>query len=248
MDSEQLQREHYNRISEQYEAHYSDASSRQYRLKFILQPMFEGIKLSGMSVLDAMCGSGQTAEYLLSRGALVTGLDISSEAIAAFQRQWPSCRGVCRSIIDSGLIGESFDCVVVVGGLHHMHPQVSEAVREIGRVLKPGGYFCFMEPHSRSVPDLVRKRWYKHDPFFSDNEAAIDLEALKREFSSTFKFKREAYMGNVGFLLVLNSMIFRIPLRFKPIYTPTLLSLEAMINKIQGRLVSCFVVAQWQKR
>ena len=41
----------------------------------------------------------------------------------------------------------SFDCVAVVGGLHHIHPNVKAAVREIHRVLKPGGHFCFMEPH-----------------------------------------------------------------------------------------------------
>lgn len=248
MHAEQLQKEHYDRISEQYEAHYSDPASQQYRLKFILQPMFEGIKLSGMEVLDAMCGSGQTAGYLLSQEASVTGLDISTEAIMAFQRQWPNCNAVCRSIFDSDFASESFDCVVVVGGLHHLHPQVSEAVREIKRVLKPRGYFCFMEPHSRSVPDLVRKRWYKHDPFFSDNEAAIDLEALKNEFSSSFEFNKEAYMGNIGFLLVLNSMIFRIPVRFKPVYAPTLLRLEAAISKLQGRFLSCFVVGRWQRR
>src|SRR5882672_9509044 len=79
--SEQLQQEHYDKIADQYEAHYSDACSLEYRRKFIYEPMFAGLDLSGMKVLDAMCGSGQTTEYLLSRGALVTGLDLSSEVI-----------------------------------------------------------------------------------------------------------------------------------------------------------------------
>ena len=69
--SEQLQQDHYDQIADEYEAHYSDACSLEYRRKFIYEPMFEGIDLSGMKVLDAMCGSGQTTEYLLSRGALV---------------------------------------------------------------------------------------------------------------------------------------------------------------------------------
>ena len=105
-----------------------------------------------------------------------------------------------------------------------------------------------MEPHSGSLPDLVRRVWYKHDKFFSDNEAAIDLSGLQREFSSHFTFNRVKYMGSVGFLLVLNSMIFRIPLRLKPVYTPLLLALESVLSKLQGKKLSCFVIAQWQKR
>jgi ubiquinone/menaquinone biosynthesis C-methylase UbiE len=246
--TEQLQKEHYEEIAELYEAHYSDACSQQYRERFIYRPMLEGIQLSGMKVLDAMCGSGQTTEYLLSQDALVSGLDISSEAMRTFRQQWPNCEAVCGSALDSGLESDSFDCITVIGGLHHMHPHVGAAIREAHRVLKPGGYFCFMEPHSGSFPDLIRKYWYKHDRFFSDNEAAIDLKALKAEFSSMFEFKKETYRGNLAFLLVLNSLIFRIPLRLKPIYTPALLSLESLIGKAQGKLLSCFVLAQWQKK
>ncbi len=246
--AERLQKEHYDRIAQQYEAHYSDPCSRLYRQRFIYRPMFEGLDLSGKRVLDAMCGSGQTSEYLLSRGAHTTGLDISPEVIESYQRRWPESRAICRSALDTGLEGDSFDCVSVVGGLHHMHPYLSETVRELHRVLKPGGYLCFMEPHSGSLPDVVRRVWYKHDQFFSDNEAAIDLAAVEQEFSSHFTFNRVKYQGSLGFLLVLNSLIFRIPVRLKPLYTPLLLALESLISKLQGKKLSCFVVAQWQKK
>jgi SAM-dependent methyltransferase len=247
MNSELLQKRHYDKIAAQYESHYSDKCSQQYRVKFIYGPMLEGINLAGMSVLEGMCGSGQTTAYLLSKGARVTGLDISREEIASFRRNWPECHAIAVSIMDSGLEPDSFDCVVVVGGLHHLHPRLNEAVSEIHRILKPGGYFCFAEPHSRALPDLLRRRWYKHDALFAANEQAIDLDKLKDQFSARFKFKREMYLGNIGYLLVLNSMVFRIPLRLKPVYTPILMPLEFVINKIQGKLFSCFVVTQWQK-
>jgi SAM-dependent methyltransferase len=247
-EAERLQKEHFDRLAELYEAHYSDACSREYRRRFIYEPMFEGLDVAGKSVLDAMCGSGQTSEYLLTRGAHATGLDISPEVIESYRRRWPESRAICRSALDTGLESDSFDFVSVVGGLHHMHPFMNESVREIHRVLKPGGYFCFMEPHSGSLPDIVRRVWYKHDSMFSDNEAAIDLAAAEREFSSHFRFNRVKYQGSVGFLLVLNSMIFRIPLRLKPLYTPLLLALESLISKLQGKKLSCFVVAQWQKK
>src|SRR2546427_2117385 len=108
--SELLQKEHYNQISIEYENHYSGESSREYRRRFIYEPMFAGLNLSGMRVLDAMCGSGQTTEYLLSRNALVTGLDISTEAIERFRARWQNCGSACRSLLDSRLESNSFDC------------------------------------------------------------------------------------------------------------------------------------------
>jgi len=177
----------------------------------------------------------------------VTGLDISNEVIDTFQSRWTGASAVKRSLLDSGLPDNSFDCVAVVGGLHHIHPNVKAAVREIHRVLKPGGHFCFMEPHSGSLPDVVRKVWYRFDRFFSDNEAAIDVSALQRDFRGSFELRKVNYLGNVAFLLVLNSLIFRIPPKSKKLFAPLLMKLEPWINKLQTKLTSCFVVTQWQK-
>jgi SAM-dependent methyltransferase len=245
--SEELQQAHYDEIGADYEAHYSDPCSVEYRRKFIYGPMFEGISLPGMNVLDAMCGCGQTTEFLLANQADVVGLDISNEVIQSFRARWTNCKAVRRSLLDSGLPSQSFDCVVVVGGLHHIQPHVAEAITEIHRVLKPEGYFCFMEPHSASLANIVRRFWYKHDELFSDNESAIDLQSLEEQFRPHFRFNRVRYLGNVAFLFVLNSLVFRIPLKLKPLYAPFLMRLEPLINKLQGRLTSCFVVVQWQK-
>jgi SAM-dependent methyltransferase len=107
----------------------------------------------------------------------------------------------CSSITASGFDSDSFDCVAIVGGLHHLHPHVGEAVGEIQRILKPGGSFCFAEPYRGSLPDLVRSFWYKHDNLFASNEASIDLQALKKKFATVFSFDREKYLGNVAYLL-----------------------------------------------
>lgn len=246
--SEQQQELHYATIAAEYEVHYSDASSRDYRWRFIYEPMFAGIELSGKTVLDAMCGSGQTTEYLLAQEATVTGLDISGEAIETFQSRWPGAQGLRRSLFNSNLPASSFDCVAIVGGLHHIHPHVSEGLNELHRLLKPGGYFSFMEPHTGSLPDVVRRFWYKYDRLFADNEAAIDLRGLEDEFADKFTFRSVKYQGNVAFLLVLNSLVFRIPAAWKPAYSRPLMALEGAINRVQGKRSSCFVVAQWQKR
>jgi SAM-dependent methyltransferase len=246
--AERQQQEHYDRIAADYETHYSDEWSAEYRRRFIYEPMFAGLNLAGMKVLDAMCGSGQTTGYLLTRGANVTGLDISNEVIDTFQERWANASAVQRSLIESGLPDNSFDCVAVVGGLHHIHPNVKAAMREIHRVLKPGGHFCFMEPHSGSLPDVVRRIWYRFDRFFSDNEAAIDVGALQKDFGDRFELKQARYLGNLAFLLVLNSLIFRIPPRSKRLFAPLLMRMEPLVSRLQTKMTSCFVVTQWQKR
>lgn len=248
MNAEQLQRLHYDTIASDYTAQYGDDCSQQYRRRFINDPMFAELELSGLNVLEAMSGSGQTTEYLLSKGARVTGLDISPEEIASFRSRWPGCDVRCASILDSGLAADSFDCVAIVGGLHHVHPHVNEAIREIHRILKPGGSFCFAEPHHGSIPDIVREFWYKHDRLFAANEASIDVNSLKQEFSSQFTFVKERYLGNIAYLLVLNSMVFRIPARVKPWYTPLVMAGEAALTRLQGKRFSCFVTSQWLKR
>jgi 2-polyprenyl-3-methyl-5-hydroxy-6-metoxy-1,4-benzoquinol methylase len=211
--TEELQESHFNTIASDYAKYYGDPCCHAYRDKFMNAPMLENICLAGMTVIDAMCGNGETTRYLRRQQAFVTGVDISQEELRNFQRQWPYCTAHCSSMLSTGLKENSYDCVVIVGGLHHIQPNCAEAIHEIHRLLKPGGYFCFTEPHKGSLPDLVRKFWYNHDDYFMENEAAIDLESLKQEFSSKFTFIKEEHKGNLAYLFVYNAMVFRIPLR-----------------------------------
>ncbi len=247
-NTEKLQKEHYNRIARDYAAHYGDQWSQVYRQKFINAPMFAGLEIDGMDVVDGMCGSGETTGYLLSKGAKVTCVDISEEEIKTVQSNWSSCETHCVSILNTGLRDCNYDAVVVVGGLHHLHPHVEQAIGEIHRLLKKGGVFCFVEPHRGSIPDFLRKLWYRNDDLFESNEESLDLDELKKIFSSSFEIQLEEYKGNIAYLLVLNSLIFRIPLGLKSIYSPFLINLEANIERFQNKFLSCYVVSRWVKK
>jgi SAM-dependent methyltransferase len=239
---------HYDEIGAAYDAHYSDPTSERYRELFINGPLLGNLDLQGRRVLEAMCGSGSTAAYLLAKGATLTGLDISEKLIAVFRARWPQARAIQGSILASGLAPNSYDLVVVVGGLHHVQPLVQEAIDEIFRVLVPGGYLCFAEPHSGSLPDVVRRRWYRLDPLFERAEQAIDVDALEAHNAERFELITRRFCGNVAYLFVFNSLVFRVPIRLKRFYAPILLTLEAMLARFQGRRLSCFVLCQWKKR
>ncbi len=248
VDAVALQRAHYDRIAESFEVHYSDPWSHRYRRQFINEPLTRGIELRGRRVLDAMCGSGQMAAYLVEAGAHVTGLDVSSHVLMQFGAKLPQAVPVQGSILDSGFRDSCFDHVFVVGGLHHVHPSVDKALDEIYRILKPGGYFCFYEPHAGSVPDFGRRLWYRFDKLFEANEAGIDLGQMKRLNANRFAFEMTRYTGALGYLLVHNSYIFRLPLAFKRHYTPPLLRLEASVEPLQGRFTACAVLSRWRKK
>ena len=245
--AEKLQQDHYERIAAEYDIHYNDAYSRKYMREFVFKPMFDGIELENRNVLEAMCGGGQAARFLMERNATVTGLDISEQQAGYFKLRQPGAEVICGSILDSGIPDASFDIVSVVGGIHHMPPHIDETIVEIHRILKPDGYFCFMEPHSESIAEIFRSTWYKYDPLFAKNEAAISMRKLRGTFADRFEFVRENYFGNFGYLFVLNSMVFRVPPRIKTIYSPLMLFAESVFNRIGGKPFSCFVVGQWRK-
>jgi SAM-dependent methyltransferase len=247
--AEDIQREYFNRLLERYEAHYDDPTSQAYRRKYIFEPMFGGLEFEGKRVLEAMCGSGPTTGYLLERKAEVIGLDVSDMAVESFTNRWPSCEGIRASIFDSELPAESFDMVIVQAGLHHLHPRLDDAIEEIFRILKPGGYFCFSEPHAGSMYDGLRNLWYRFDrSIFAENEASVDVERMKRDNAGRFDFQVERYLGNAAYFLVAQSMVLRLPVAAKKYYAPPVFLLESLFDPVMGRRTAPLVACRWQKK
>jgi len=96
------------------------------------------------SCLDAGCGSGRYSVALkkMNPHMSVTGLDVSSDAIN-FGRQMAKRKGVevsfqTGSVLDLPFEDESFDFVFSNGVLHHTS-STEQGLREINRILKPGG-------------------------------------------------------------------------------------------------------------
>ncbi|RJQ34079.1 class I SAM-dependent methyltransferase [Candidatus Parcubacteria bacterium] len=245
---EDKQREHYDDIIYDYDAHYNEKYSNKYRDKFLYKPLFSGIDWQGKKVLEGMCGTGSTTGYLRDKGAQVTGLDISPKAIELFKTKWPGSEAVCASMTESNLPGDSFDIIVIDGGLHHLHPHLNEALTEIHRLLKPGGLFFFLEPHTASFFDKLRKIWYKMDSLFEENEAAVDLEKMKSDFKDRFIFNKEIYVGGPAFMFVFNSMVFRVPPKLKFLYSDFFIFLDTIIKPLINKYNSFKVLGAWQKK
>jgi len=246
--SEEIQKELFDAIGDEYLLHYNDHYSRLYREKFIYEPMVKGVELDKRRVLDAMCGSGQISEFVYQKQCELHGLDISERQIALYRERFPNASSHVRSVLETGFPDHYFDIVLMCGGLHHVHPDINRAVTELHRILRPGGLFLFAEPHAYTVVDRARRVWYATDPFFMSNESAVDYFRLEKHFSDQFNRVSVSYLGNIAYYLVYNSLILRIPLRVKKIIAPSALFLESTLLPFQTHFLSSYLVAQWQKK
>jgi SAM-dependent methyltransferase len=200
------------------------------------------LELRNLKVLDAMCGGGENTAYFLSRGAVVSAQDICE----LYRKRYPECAVERSSILGTGYPDASFD-IVAINSLHHLHPYTSDAMCEIARLLKPGGYLLLWEPCSGSIADLARKLWYRLDRrCFLPNEAAINLAELLGG-SSKFEIVSERYGGNFEFLLVFSSMHFRIPQVFVGYYAPICHFLEKAMNRLNWRFLACWMLVLLRK-
>lgn len=245
--SERQQRDHYDNLALRYDAHANDPTTREYRARFIDAPLREGLDLAGRRVLEAMCGPGYSVGALRARGADVVGLDISRAWTETFRERWPAADAVCASMVSTPFVDGSFDVVYVVGGLHHLHPHLDEAIDEIHRILRSNGILAFYEPHDTSWFDRIRRWWYRRDPLFEDNEAALDLAGMAARHGKQFHVVEQRFVGNVAYLGVLNSLVLRVPPVLKRLLARPLMAFEALLDRRLGERLSCSVVAHWQK-
>jgi ubiquinone/menaquinone biosynthesis C-methylase UbiE len=129
--------------------------------------------VSGLTVLDAGCGSGAQAEWLLDRGADVIGVDLSPAMIEQAERR---CGGRGRFLVADlaeplPLGPQSVDGITCSLALHYLKDWNSP-LTSFAQVLRKGGWVVLSldHPFGPSLPsqrggyfdkELVRVDWKK---------------------------------------------------------------------------------------
>lgn len=248
MDSER-QKHHFEKIHDQYEAHYYDAASMAYRDEFIYRPLFDGLDFNGKSVADLASGSGHNSKAVLEYfpGASVTGFDISPKACRAYEMN-VGHKAYELDLTKPLNLDLKFDAAMVIGGLHHCVSDLPQTIKNISRLVKPNGLLLMVEPNSAHFLEAVRKRWYKLDAYFDeDSEHALDHDEILSMAAPYFTEEFKRYMGGPAYFFVLNSMIMRVPLKLKPYISPPFMVLERCYSHLPGRAPFNVFLARWQR-
>jgi ubiquinone/menaquinone biosynthesis C-methylase UbiE len=106
------------------------------------------------AVLDAGAGTGRLARALDGAGWSVTALDVSREMLATLARSLPTCETVHGTLGSPlPLTDAAFDAVVSMRVLKYV-ADLDTAMRELARVLRPGGRVVLEFPNKWSVARL----------------------------------------------------------------------------------------------
>src|SRR5262245_52451371 len=139
MKSLELQSD-YDPVAEDYAREFRDEMSKKPFDRKMLDWLAE--KVNGLgTICDLGCGVGQVAGYLHSRGASVCGIDLSSEMIKQAQRLNPDITFQQGNMLAlTNIADNSFAGIAAFYSIIHIpRASVVAAVREMKRVLRPGG-------------------------------------------------------------------------------------------------------------
>ena len=160
--------------------------------------------LAGKRVLEVGCGRGVGIEILLALGAAhVTGFDLDPKMVALAQKRVVKYGNRARVFVgDAEAIDvpdASCDAVVDYGIIHHI-PNWPQALKEIARVLKPGGVFYFEDLLKSLVSAWLVRDLFDHPQAtqFYGREFRAGLEAADLHVQKWRQRGEWGIMGQAG--------------------------------------------------
>lgn len=114
--------------------------------RFHRDQFFDLLPGPGKLTVDVGCGEGRVARDLLARGHRVVGFD-GSPALVAAARELPS--SIVAEVADAAALPLPDGCADLVVAFMSLHDvdDLEGAMREIARVLEPGGRLCLAIVH-----------------------------------------------------------------------------------------------------
>jgi len=113
-------------------------------------------------VLDVGCGTGFFTACYLTRGAVLTGIDIAPTSIERLRKRHPQARFLLADLSDTTL-GERFDLVNAFDVLYHITDEANwgRAVAALAAAVEPGGLLLLTDTFpsaERATPEAEHNR------------------------------------------------------------------------------------------
>ena len=162
-----------------------------------------------LDVLEAMCGFAEGKNIIekgLGRRVSYTGFDYSQNVVTRLKLTSPELNVECADVTKYRS-ANSYDIVILLGGLHHVPDHASNVVVNLSSLLRRGGQFINLEPtNGNPVARMVRDSIYKRNSLFdSETERAFDIDTLFSYFRDAgLSLSSVMYPGLLSYILYYN--------------------------------------------
>ncbi|MEO1729839.1 MAG: methyltransferase [Pseudomonadota bacterium] len=244
------QKELFEAIHEKYAEATTDQYAEAYKEEFIYQPILSELE-DARSLMELASGVGTAAGWMAAHhpDLEISGCDISESACEEFRERhdrpcyvWDLTKPV--------EVEETYDAVLVMGGIHHLVADLPMAFENIAKMLNPGGKLIMSEPNADFILEPARQLWYKLDTenFDAENEHALSHPKLAESYAKGLTPTSVRYIGGPAYFLLLQNWVLRVPNGTKKYLAPVLMGLERGWHKLPGRLPFSTFVAVWEKQ
>ncbi len=157
--------------------------------------------LEGAAVLEAGCGSGAQAQWLLEQGADVTGIDISPRMVEEAERRCaPRGRFLVADLAAPlPLEPRSLDGITCSLALHYI-ADWSVPLRSFASSLRPGGWAVISLDHPFGPPTRSQRGGYFDTELVSDTWRKADVEVTQQFWRRPLAATLGAF-ADAGFLV-----------------------------------------------
>ncbi len=158
--------------------------------------------IDGADMLDVGCWTGAFASLALIRARVLTAVDVEPLALEVARSRMAEVRFIEASALLLPFAESSFDVVTLWDVLEHL-PLGSEVavLREIARILRPGGYLALSVPNDSLLAKALDPMYF---PRRHRHYSASDLERMLE--SAGYTVEREATWA--GLVTALDFIVF----------------------------------------
>jgi ubiquinone/menaquinone biosynthesis C-methylase UbiE len=139
--------------------YFADLETQRYRSHRHLMPWIRAMQ-PGRTVLEVGCGVGLDSYAMVRLGLNLTAIDLTEVGVTTaarrFRRESLPGRFLVADAEQLPFAAASFDYVYSFGVLHHA-ADTAACIREVHRILRPGGEARLMLYHRHSLNELVHR-------------------------------------------------------------------------------------------